>query len=359
MRRLRLGLVPLVVMVMLCMGLLSCDRQTKRRAFDAQAMLDEADLLLHLREREKAQDKVAAALVKIDKALARVPEDPDYLLLSARAHLSAFTAKNATLMQMAPQRPRSLVRLPKPDDYIDYSLHILAARSNLRDMLRLGKTLDDEHRAVAHMMLGTSMRLRLSTLDEAETEYGIAIRLYEGLLRGLKQEHSKLKPKTFEILRIRNQLRAIRMAQVEVGLLAEQWGPSLGHLEKIMGGKDLQYFGVRFSTLERRINEIEAQIRLNFKELQGSREERLEKSIAERKKTQLLISKRKELGSLNPLEGQLLQTEIDLTEAINSLQYRIICYYNLEQEDSFSEAMRILGSHYPELKNKLIEALKS
>ena len=144
---------------------------------------------------------------------------------------------------------------------------------------------------------------------------------------------------------LRNQIHYLILSQVEVNLLAENWPRALGLLEKMAGKQDLKFFATQFPLIENKIQAIEnkmAEIKAS-----PSKEDRGKKLVDIIRKNRK--NKPASQDSVGVYEALLLQTEINLTDLINNLKYRIICYNNLSEKTQEAEARRILRMYFPQL----------
>lgn len=338
--------IPLLIL------LVSCQMASNREAHRAQALLDEAELLMEARQLDKAKESAEMALQKLSNV--KKEENPDVLdlrLLEVRAHFTIFMADNLLTIENAEIRRRSLVRFPEPQQYIGWTEHLLVAERILKEIASSEKKLTTDQEGFVHGMLGAILRLNEKTLNSADREYGRAITAYRKQLAEVKANPPKIGSNATTVAHLENQIRSLLMAQAEVKLLAEEWSEALTRLEKAMAGPDLKYFAVQFEILNNSIEEAQAQIDLAIKMRKGSREEKLVQALEA--KRQKKLSKREELASYNPYRLRLTQARVEESDTVNNLIYRMICYHQLKRRSDFEKALTILETFYPDLSHEL------
>lgn len=329
----------------------SCGRASKREATRGQALLDEADLYMELRELDKAEENAQQALQKFSILVEESPDNVDYRILRVRSRVTLFMAQNFLVIEKAKPLPRSLVRLPEKEELIDYDQTALIAEQELKEILQMPVELTWDQAGFVHGTLAAIYRLNLQTLTLANQQYEEARQIYLKRLQDLKTEKKKVGSNTIAILRLENQIKGLLLAQAEVNLLAEQWETALMLLQQMVAGSDLQYFSLHFQRLEDQISRLEAQLEEQARLDVGSREAKLLAKIQEKKekKYSLLV----ELGGLSPQKVELIQSRIQLADLQNNLSYRIICLHNLGKFGQLEEAHSVLRQHYPELDSEL------
>ncbi len=336
-----------ILLIPLLLALTACQMANNREAHRAQAMLDEAELLIEARELDKAKDKATTALGKLDAVTKSDKKNIDHQLLAVRAHFTIFMADNLLTLESAEVRRRSLVRFPEPQQLVGREKHLKVAERELKLLANGDQELAIDQSAFVHGMLGAILRLDDQKLGEADREYGKAISGYQKELAEAKANPPKIGSNDGLVARLDNQIRSLHMAQAEIKLLAEEWPEALTRLQKAMAGEDLKYFAVQFEILKSSMEDAQLQIDDSFKMRQGSREDNLRQALdAKRKKKP---SKRDELGSTNPYRMQLTQAKVEMTDAVNNLIYRMICYHQLKKRQQFEEARVILEEFYPDL----------
>lgn len=343
--------------VFLALCLVSCQRHAERQAVRAQTQLDEATLLMDARMYREAEQKATDALEIMQPLFEDFPDEPNYRILWVRAHVTRFMARNAVLISRAEPRPRSLVRFPRPDEYVGYDEDLVPAKAELARLVASNQTLLFDQQAFVHGTLASILRLNEQTLDDADQEYGKAIDIYRQWESQLRAERTTVGSHRLQLLRIGNEIRSLQQARAEVQLLAENWTAALEHLEDMMAGKDLQFFPVQFKLAEEQIAYWENRLRTDEEAGLTWREGRITQAVERGK--DIRRGKRDELGGRNPNQVELLQQRLLRAEKQNNLMYRIICYWNLGMSAELAEAREALRSFYPELESDLMSQLES
>ena len=329
----------------------SCTGQHNSQASRGSSLLNEAEYLLETREFQKAENTGFKALEKINLALSSKPHNADYLLLRARSYFLLFLAKNTLVMENAPERPNSLVKIPNFWDYIDFDKTIPLAERDLKAVLDLEKSLSLEQKSAVWGMLGSIYRLNSSTLENSNENYKKAISFIEQWLYDLEHSSSKIKNKSFALERAKKQIQEMKMARVEVLLLAEKWDLALSILQEIMAGDDLKYFSIQYTLLENKISSLLKRLKEIDEHAKETREDKLRRLIAENRKKRHVENGTS--SDLSPIEVELLNVEEKLTFTKNNLIYRIICYHNLRKKKELDETRNILRDFYPDIDEKL------
>ncbi len=342
----RVFILPLLLL------LVSCQMATNREAHRAQALLDEAELLMEARELDKAKEKAEGALTKLATLDYESSSNTvDFKLLEVRAHFTCFMASNLLTMENAKVQRKSLVRFPKQSQYVGYEKHLKAAEGILKTLVRSDEKYQPDQEGFIHGMLGALLRLNEKTLHEADREYAQAIRVYDEQLAEMKANPPKIGSNDGAIARLDNQVRSLKMAQAEVKLLAQEWDDALNRLESAMAGPDLQYFSVQFEILKNSIDDAQKELDAGVKSHTGSREQKLVQALDAKRRKKL--TKREEFGSYNPYRMQLTLAKIQSSDTVNNLMYRMICFHQLKRRKEFEEARQILEEFYPELASNL------
>jgi len=345
-----------LIFALLAVTLVACQKPFEREASRSQALLDEADLLMEVRRFDQAEDKARDALDRLNIILAKVPDNADYRLIRARANITLFMSQNTIIIENAKPRPRSLVRIPDVTEYIDYDSTMVPAEKELKEVLNNNSNLALEQKGYAHGMLAVIFRLNPATARQADEQYAAAIGAYEGWLKEMRRDRPRIGSNEFNIMRLENQIRGLLMARAEVNLLAENWAQALSLLEQVMAGNDLQYFEVQFPFFEKNIASIEQGLDTDTRISVDPRVERLNTAIAKTRKGQFL--QREKVAAQDPRKAQMLQMKVELAETKNNLTYRIICYYNLNDQARLNAAREVLRANYPELDAELASQLK-
>jgi hypothetical protein len=354
-KKLRKALRNLPLLFLLVLMITSCQSPGKRFALKAQRNLNEVDLLLERREFRKAQTLAEQAKEEIEQALIRDPDNININLVHARASLTLFLANNTRTIEQSEIRPRSLVRIPSPQEYLGYE-ELKGSINKLEKMLTEQK-LSFEQQGAANMLLAAIFRLDVASAPQAISAYGRALEAYTIWRTELQGENSRETPRIIATALVTNQIAQLQIGIAEVSLLLENWDDALHALQEQMGNNDLEYFEIRLDLLTGRLQNIQRMIDDNFNSDNADiRSERLKEYIRENRTTKLSLSN--QLGSYNSNEAALLQTEVDLVETKNNLIYRIICYYNLAQEHPLQKARTILRTFDPTAEQQLISLLQ-
>lgn len=343
-----------LLLVLLC----ACGRSVDREAQRAQALLNEADLLIDGRMFTDAELKAKEALNKLDHVLQRDETHTDYRLLRIRALMTLFMSRNILTIEQAEIRPRSLVRFPEAEELSDYETTVRPAEQELKAVINGDTPLKFDQAAFAHSTLATIYRLNLNTVKESLWEYDKALKVYDKQLRKLHSEKKQIGSNRFAIMRLENQIRSLQQAKAEVLLLTEDWGTALEVLRKTMAGMDLLYFSVQFDLLEGEIADLENKLSLDESLAEGSRENKLLSSIQSSRQDRKL-GQREKLGGKNPYQVELLLRRMQLDDIQNNLLYRIIALYHLEENERLEAARSTLRQYYPGLEAELIQLLKN
>ncbi len=343
-------------LLVLCLSLFvsGCGVSVDKEQRQNQIILDEADLYLEFGQRNEALARAHQAIRNLNLLLAESPSESSYLLLHARALLTAFLAKNAPIIQKSPLQPKSLIHMPKKADYIDYDRYVGVALLNLRKAEDIGAPLESEQKAALHAMLASIYRLQMKTMSEANIQYKMAIQAYKNYLYSLEIDQKPLGKKSFAIQQVTNQIRHLILARSEVKIAQHKWQMALDLLQAMMGGDDLAYFDVKFQQLEEKIAELQELANREHPRT-PDRANAIAKLVAEKRE---FDSKAKELASASSYKVNLLQTEIELAALKNNLMYRIICYYWLNDMSRYEQARVYLRKYYPSLDAQLSTLLK-
>lgn len=344
-------------LIVLLISCCACQHAVNREATRAQALLDEADLLINARMFAEAEQNSRDALDKMVIALERQPDNVDFRLINIRALMTLFFSRNVLNLEEAEIRPRSLTRFPNPEDLSDYDSTVRVAEEQLKDLINGALPMDDDQKAFAHATLATVYRLNSNTVDEALVQYDKAIKVYEKQLNEMRNDPSKVGQHTYGIMRLENQIRGLQQGQAEVLLYKEDWPAALDVLGSVMAGNDLKFFIPQFELVLGQIADMETRLSIDAALAEGSREDRLLISIREGRKDRT-FSKRERLGAKNPYQVQLMQSRIRLADMQNNLMYRIICYFQLNDQDRLNEAREALRSQFPELDADLYNQLQ-
>ena len=351
---LSIRILSFICILFLCGG---CQHAIEREAHRAQALLNEADLLMNARLFNEAEQNAREALEKLEVSLARQPENIDFRLLRVRGWMTVFFSRNILTIEQAPIRARSLVRFPEFSELVDYDTMVKPAENELKALINGPELMSHDQQAFAHSTLAAIYRLNLNTLDHSLREYAKAVEVYQRQLNKLRNDDSNIGSHDFAIMRLENQLRSIKQAESEVFLLKESWTEALAVLQSMMGGTDLKFFSTQFDLWEGKIASLEAKLSLDERLQESSREQRLLLSIQE-KKSERNLSKSERLGGKNPYQVELLHSRIQLDQIKNNLVYRIICHFQLKEAATLELARAALRGHYPELDRELIQQLE-
>lgn len=345
---LRLHPLAFALFVVIFFTTSACQKPFSRQLHKNQAIIDEAENLISRREFTKAAKTVSEAISKLSQIIEKNPDVPSLYLLRSQAYFTLFQAKNTLLIENAAPRARSLVRLPSKDQYIDYDISLKKAFNDVQFVLGKNDAIDEEKKAIAYILIASIFRLEIDNLAKSDQFYSKAIDIYKEQLNKLqKTKMGSPLPKT-KIVRLENRINFLRLSQVEVNLLAENWVKSLNLCEQIVAGKDLKYFSVNFERLNQDIADIDNKITRIKEEQKGyRREQRIVKLIEERKKKMALENRRS--LSENPYQEVLIEKEEELTHLKNNLIYRIICFHNLQEKQMEEESRSILRRFYPHL----------
>jgi len=335
---------------------LGCSFSSDKEGFRSQALLDEAELYMESRQFDLSDEKINEALKKVKGALSRDPSNIDIALLKARAYFLLFMTRNTLILEQAKIRPRSLVRLPEMYEYRDYPETVVPAKTILEEMINTrDQELSHEQRGFIHSYLAAIFRLNLATAKQANEQYGLAVTTYRTWLNQLRSTKTKIGSKEINTHRILGEILNLSLAQVEVNLLQEQWIEALNLLERTKGNKDLKYFPVQFELIEEEIATLSNKCMKEKIKFDKSRGGKLSAAIQKARHSKL--SYKDQLICSSPYEFDLRQKRHNLQNVQNSLMYRIICYYNLQQQKNLDEARHILRTYYPELDHKLTTLL--
>lgn len=345
------------LLIIFAFTLFSCEsKKNDIKAAHSIALLNEAEYMLDIREFGESESKVIEALEMLAPIISKNPTNIDYLLLRSRAYYLLFSSKNTLVIENSPEQPQSLVRIPEMWNYIDYDTTILLAKKDIEEILKQGKSATLEQKVAARAMLGNIFRLNPSTCLKAYEQYQKAVDASKKLLHDLEHPKNKLEQKNLAVARVKEQTQALRTSQVEVLLLAREWKKSLSILESMMAGEDLKYFSVQFTLLENKIAALQTRLKESTRYNKESREGKLNRLLEKVRK-----KKRKDVQGFekyNPIEIELIKTERSLVSMKNNLIYRIICYHHTKQNARLQRAHNILRSFYPNLDEKITEALK-
>lgn len=344
-----------LLIMLLCLS--SCQRSIDRNAQRAQALLDEADLLIDSRLFTDAELKTKEANEKLTKVIEKYPDNIDYRLLHIRSLMTLFVARNTLTIEQADIRPRSLVRFPDTETLSDFSTTIIPAELALKEIIHGSAPLKFDQKAYVHSTLAAIYRLKVETNEESLKEYNIALSTYEEELQRLRSEEKALGSNKFAIMRIEHNIRSLQQAKTEVLLLVERWDEALEVLRDSMAGTDLKFFPVQFDLLEGEIAILKNKLSLDETLAEGSRESKLLQSI-EAKKKERWHSKQENLGGKNPYQVELLLRQVQLDELQNNLMYRIIALYQLKESERLEQARKTLRGHYPEMDAELYQLLQ-
>lgn len=352
----RLSAFVLIATVALCFT--ACQSSTlEREAGRAQGTLAEADLLMELRRFDEAEARGYEALDKVAVILEQAPENIDYRLLRVRALMTIFMAKNVVIIEQAPVRKGSLVRIPARSEYREYDDLVGPSEAELKDIANNIDDLSWEQSGYVHGMLAAILRLTPETAEDADREYVLALDAYEAWLTDLKDNRPIVGSNNFQIGRLENQIRGLLLARAEVNFLTEDWSVALEMLEEVMAGPDLKYFEVQFPFLEKQVEDIQKKLEDDERITLDPRVRRLNEAIARTRKGSM--SAREERAAMDPYKAQLLHIKIELADTKNNLLYRIICYQRLGRQQEYDEARLILRTYYPELDATVDEYLNS
>ncbi len=344
-----------IVCIIVCTSFVSCQQIQDKNIRKIETMLSQADMFINMREFDKSQEKAHTAITKLNGMINEDRGNVHLRLLRARATITLFIAKNTLIIENAPHRKSSLVRIPEKSDYIDYDKTVTIVQNDIQKVLQTTQKLSKDQQASAYAILATLFRLDQDSAGVAFKEYEKAIKIYESLILSIKNKKKHFSPQTITTDQLEDQISSLRLAQAEVALLLEQWNKALITLEKMLGGKDLKYFDVQFQILEHSLARLEAKIKEGNTNIDPRtlRLERLSQTWRDIRKP-----RDKLLSDLKTHELELLHTDIKLIMAQNNLSYRIICYHNLRQYEQFETAREILHNYYPDLHNKLLTYLE-
>ena len=341
----------LIILIYFCiLGICfhSCQQSTNKEAQTSQNLLDESELLIESREFKEAYKSAKKALNTIQLVIKKDKKNPDFQLLEIRALLNMFMAQNTLIIENSNIRPRSLVRLPFPEDYQNLEETLVPAKKQLIQMANEAKNLSFEQEGYIHSSLATIFRLNLTTLNQADKEYNKSIKHYYNWVDELQATTKSQRRNALKVENIKNQIQNLKIAQIEVNLLKENWNRSLDLLQITMGNSDLQYFSTHFSLLENQIEGLIEKLQEYKKKKTGTRENNLTLLLEKIRKQPL--SKKENLARTNPYVLELNHLFSKLTDLKNNLLYRIICYHNLKDKEKLKESTSILLRFYPELQ---------
>jgi antitoxin component HigA of HigAB toxin-antitoxin module len=347
--------LPVLLLCVLC----SCSSfSNKQEAHRSQQQLDDAELLMEVRHFDRAEEKCRIALASIERLLLASPENIDYRLIRIRALMGIFMSQNTVTIQQAKPQPRSLIRIPAPHLYKDFQETAGLASDDLKELINTRKNLSLEQKSYIHGMLGAILRLRKETAREAEAQYEKALTAYQIWINELIETPPKVGSQEQTLTRLRNQVRGLRMAQVEINLLLEDWKSALSFAEEAMAGKDLEFFPTQFSILEKLIAEME--MKVAQEKLQKPTDLRVQRLTAalNKKREKKEKSALEELASTSPYKIAGIQARLELAVAQNNLMYRIICYRYLNDTKLLAESQNILRNRYPALDIELEKYLQ-
>ena len=340
-----------------CLLLSSCGRAEQRGINRAQTYLDEAAILNESRRFDRAEEKATEAIKQLQVLMVESPDNFELRLLKSRAYTSLFMSKNIVIMENATVQNESLVRLPKFHEYVNYEETLKLAEENLLYVLNHYKEeLKEEHLSYIHASLAGVYRLDTKKLKSADEEYVKALDIYKSSLHRLKNDESKIGNHNLAIARLENTIRSLQMARAEVNLLAKNWPQALDILRSAMAGTDLEFFPVQFEILNGQIYSIHRRMADAEKLRQSSRGHRFLAAIKDKKAPESL--EKNAISGSDPYMGELLQTQLYLTDVQNNLLYRIICYYQMQQEPQLEKAYQILGEFFPELRSQTQQLLE-
>ncbi|MCH1430311.1 MAG: hypothetical protein GWP59_00955 [Chlamydiales bacterium] len=339
---------PLSLILCILISLLaSCNKTEGKVLLRNQKMVYQAEAYINTREFDRAKEYVELALKDLNGAIDNDPENPHLRIVRGQALLTLFRAENYVTFDKSTPRPRNLMQLPRRNELVGLENTLVPAAQDLLVALD-EKNIEDlefKHQTIAHTTLAHIYRLDEKQLANADIQYEKAIRLYEEEYRKHREKISSRTPYQRKLEMLRNQIHYLILSQVEVNLLAENWPRALGLLEKMAGKQDLKFFATQFPLIENKIQAIEnkmAEIKAS-----PSKEDRGKKLVDIIRKNRK--NKPASQDSVGVYEALLLQTEINLTDLINNLKYRIICYNNLSEKTQEAEARRILRMYFPQL----------
>jgi hypothetical protein len=333
----------------------SCGKRGEDKASKGVYLLNEAEFLLESRDFNQPKEKILQALAIFDEIIKEYPDKVDFLLYRARAYILLFQNDNALTIERAPERARSLVKIPNTWEYSNYDQTILKAEDDLQHILNLRDSISNKQEASARAMMGNIYRLNVDKAGEADEYYQKAIAATKRWRTELESTKTRLDSHTYDIQRAVKQIELLETARVEVSLLAENWGTALSILEDTMAGQDFKYFSVQFILLENKIAKLFDRLDANKEEEKETRAGKLKRLLNE------VRSKKKDdkgLAAYNALELEIMKTEEIITDTKNNLIYRIICYHNLGKSDELSISHGILQSFYPDIDAKLTLSLQ-
>ncbi|MFT5318650.1 MAG: hypothetical protein ACI8RA_001918 [Chlamydiales bacterium] len=334
----------------------SCGKNEDGKAAKGVFLLNEAEFLIQSREFTPAEAKILNALEVLNAVIKNTPENVDYRLYRSRAHILLFESQNILTIERAPERPRSLVKIPDAWEYVDYDKTIALAEEDLRYILNLQENITPKQEASARAMMGNIYRLDIGKALEADEYYQKAISATRNWLGELETSKTRLDPHTYDIQRANRQIDDLQVARIEVLLLAEKWATALSLLEEMMAGQDFKYFSVQYTLLENKIASLFDRIEERKEHNKETRAGKLKKFLDESRS-----KKRKDddggLSSFTPIELEIMKTEEILAATKNNLIYRTICYHNLGMQEELSIAHGILFSFYPDIDAQLTLSL--
>jgi hypothetical protein len=310
-------------------------------------MIYQAEALINTREFDLAKEYVELAIKDLNEYVEKDPENPHLRVVRGQAFLTLFRAENYLVFDQATPRPRNLMQLPKRNELtnIEQTLSPAAADLNLALSKDLISQLEFKHETIARTTLAHVYRLDEKQLGKADLEYEKAIKLYEVEYRAHRNKITSRTPHQRKLEILKNQINYLLISQTEVNLLAENWPKALGLLEKMAGKNDLKFFATQFPLIENKIQAIQNKMaELKVHENKEARGRKLVDLIKKNRK-----NKPTKADSAGIYEALLMQTEIDLTDLINNLKYRIICYNNLNEKLLEAEARKILRMYFPQL----------
>lgn len=332
------------------------NRADERLAHRSQYLLDEADLLMDSRRFDEAYDQSQEALQNLLSLHERHPHHVDIALLTTRAHLTSFLAKNARLIATSPIDPQTLFRIPSKEQYEGYLDHVTPAHELL---VKLSSEVGEEERekkAFIHGNLAAVYRFEKSTAHLAEQEYAKVDRVLQGWLAHLKANPPTIGSNKYAMMNVRQRIRDNKMAQAEVSMLSESWLTAVDQLKEAMAGDDFKFFTTQFGILEKRRAQLEAKLAQAEGREDPTKSGRLLMMVKNRVAKR--SSKTAEVAGASPYETELNLVLSELSDIKNNLLYRIICLHRLGRYQEREISRATLRSFYPELDQEMSQLLQ-
>lgn len=340
------------LLILICLCFTSCSSvSTKRDLRDLEALLEEGNAQINMRQFGKAEE-VGEEALKLASRLAKAsPDDVTVQLLWIQADMQLFMAKNVMTFENAPIEEKSLVRMPKLAALIDYEKHLQPAEERLKSLINEKVPLTARQLGFVRGSLAAIFRLSKKTAPEAVGQYRLAIEAYEALLAEKKKKWPRQQSKRVDIHQIEDKVRSLKMSEAEVLLLIHDFGKALTTLQNAMAGEDLKFFSTQFDVMEERLISLRARILEGETYGQNPRSKKLRDTLNRMKKERM--THREWVAEANPYRLDLVKTQTNLAETQNNLLYRIICYKQLGQNEKLEEARKILRAYYPEIDSEL------